>query len=407
MSVLAASATVGIAPAAGHARAEWIDALRGFALLGIAVYNIQVFSGFVFRGLMPDVAPLLSSWDAGLDHVAHVLVQGKFYSLFSLLFGAGMALQWSAFREQGIAPAPVLRRRLAWLLAIGLAHALLVWFGDILTTYAVLGLLLLPALRLSQRALLALALLMLASPLLIYLVFLAIGMGNPLGGRPGSGAESGLLTRVVDALRGGGWWDVVQAQAVLYPGGWLRRAVQLSLPRIVGMMLLGAWLVRAGMAADPRTRARELRATVALAVVVALPANIVVAWLGGTGALLPATPRGLLVAGLSTLGIPLLALGYAAAFALAWRPRTGSLFVAAGRTALTHYLGQSVLAVALFYGYGAGLFGRLGYGPAIVIALAVWLSLALAGRAWLRHHAQGPVEALWRALTHGRRPVSV
>lgn len=390
----------GPAPTATAERSEWVDALRGFALLGIVLYNIQVFCGFVFRGLMPELQPIGAALDPALDFVAHVLIQGKFYSLFSFLFGLGLALQLQRASERGGSGVPLLRRRLGWLFAIGLAHALLVWFGDILTVYAVFGFALLLFRNLSQRALLAWAVFFLALPVLVYPVFMAIGLGDPLAGDPSTPPSESLLGRALHAIVDGSYLDVIRAQFVFYPGGWIRRALQLALPRIFGMFLLGAWAVRIRLPAAGDVHRALLRRWLLWGIVLGLPLNIAFPMLGGNEILHPASPVGLLAVALSSLGMPLLCLAIVAAFALYWRtPRPRSLLVAAGRTGLSQYLGQSIACVLLFYGFGFGLFGRLGYGVALLIALAVYGLLALLARAWLRRHAQGPMEALWRWLT--------
>jgi uncharacterized protein len=396
----AVSARESSGAAVGHAhagRSEWIDALRGFALLGILLYNIEVFSGVAFRGLMPDLRPFGAGLDAGLEFLAHLLVQGKFYSLFSFLFGMGIALQLERMLVARV------RRRLGWLFAFGLAHALLVWFGDILTVYAVLGFGLLAFRHLSTRALLGWALAFLCSPVAFYVLFLVAGLGDPLAGDPATPPAQSIVGKAVHTIRTGSYAEVVQAQAVFYPGGWLRRAVQLQLPRIFGMFLLGMWAARIGLPRLGPGQQQLLRAWLGCAVAIGLPLSLALAVLGGNAALLPARGEGLVVVLLATASMPLLCLGYVAVFGLYWRhARSASLLVAAGRTPLSHYLGQSVLCVLLFYGYGAGWFGRLGYGPALLVAGAVFLLLAWAGRAWLARFGQGPMERLWRRLARGR-----
>jgi uncharacterized protein len=384
-------------------RSEWLDALRGFALLGILVYNMMTFSGYVFRQVMPPVEHAWSALDPALDYLVHALVEGKFYSLFSFLFGLGFALQMRRAEALGGAAVSALRRRLAWLLVFGLAHALLIWFGDILTVYAVFGfVLLLWFRRMSQRALLAWALSFLAMPVLVYLVFLAFHMSDPLGGpaTPGATGES-LLGKAVRAMATGSYVDVLQTNALFYPGGWLRRAVRLMLPRIFGMFLLGMWVCRIGLPVLRDAQRPMLHRWLLWGVLLGLPLNAAYAALGSGGALLPASTTGLLVIVSASLGIPLLCLAYVAAFALFWRrSRPDNLLVTAGRTALSQYLGQSIVCVTLFYGIGFGLFGQLSYGVALAIALAVYAVLAWLSRLWLRSHAQGPMEALWRRLSY-------
>ena len=410
-SSAAATATSGaFEPVAPTQRSEWLDALRGFALLGILLLNIQVFSGYAFRGLvsttpMPSAAYLL---DPFLDLVAHAAVQGKFYSLFSFLFGLGFALQLRRAPATDVQALPVVRRRMAWLFVFGLAHALLLWFGDILTVYAVFGFALLLFRNVSQRALLRWALFFLASPILAYLVFMAVGLGDPLAGDPSVPLAASPVGKAISAMTGGSYFDVVQNQLLFYPGGWLRRALHLALPRIFGMFLLGAWAARIGLPSARDAHAPMLRRWLLWGAVLGLPLNIGFAVLGGNEAMLPAGPTGLLAVVLASFGMPLLCLAYVAAFALYWRTsRPRSLLVAAGRTGLSHYLGQSVLGVLLFYGVGLGLFGRVSYAVALLIAVVMFLFLAWLGRLWLSRYRQGPMEALWRRLSYGRGDVTV
>jgi uncharacterized protein len=404
----------GFLPASAGERAEWLDALRGFALLGIVLINVQVFSGYVFRGPISTWMPVQHAWDSldpALDFAVHALVQGKFYSLFAFLFGLGFALQLRRAEAMGAQAMSMMHRRLAWLLVFGLAHALLVWFGDILTVYAVFGFALLWFRHLSQRALLRWALFFLASPVLIYMAFIAVGLGDPLAGDPATPPGESFIVKATRTIATGSYLDVVQTQWQFYPGGWIRRALRLALPRIFGMFLLGMWAARTGL---PLLREAQramllrcmLRRWLLWGVMLGLPLNIGFTALGGGEALLPASASGLLAVVMASLGMPLLCLACIAAFALYWSgSRPGSLLVAAGRTALSHYLGQSVLCVGVFYGYGFGFFGRVSYTVALPIAIAVFVLLALLGRAWLRRFPQGPMESLWRRLSY-RRPLS-
>ncbi len=400
------SAASSFVPLVPDQRAVWLDALRGFALLGIVLINVQAFSGYVFRGMSLDFMPahvVGEALDPALDFIVHVLVQGKFYSLFSFLFGLGFALQLRRAEKMGALAMPVMRRRMGWLLVFGLAHALLIWFGDILTVYAVFGFALLWFRTLSQRALLAWAMFFLASPVLIYLIFMAVGLSDPLAGDPSTPPDRSFVGKAVRTIATGNYAEVVQAQSWFYPGGWVRRAIRLALPRIFGMFLLGMWAARIGLPLLRESHRPLLRRWLLWGALLGLPLNIAFSALGGGEALLPASANGLLAIVLASLGMPLLCLAYVAAFALYWRGRNPrSLLVAAGRTALSHYIGQSVLCVSVFYGYGLGLFGQVSYAVAVPIAIAVFLLLAVSGRAWLQWFPQGPMEALWRRLSYRR-----
>ncbi|RYE03364.1 MAG: DUF418 domain-containing protein, partial [Sphingomonadales bacterium] len=129
------------APVSATERMDLLDGLRGFALLGILLANIDYWSGWLF--LTPDqAAALAGGTQAHVQHVLHkLLIDGKFYTIFSLLFGLGFTLQLSRLEKRGADGVAIFRRRLLALLAIGLVHLWLIWDGDILTLYALLGLL--------------------------------------------------------------------------------------------------------------------------------------------------------------------------------------------------------------------------------------------------------------------------
>ena len=228
---------------------------------------------------------------------------------------------------------------------------------------------------------------------------------------PVAAPEGGArFAAIIDAYAHGSYGDVVQSNATIYVFAWIRRIYRFQLLRIFGMFLLGAWAGRIGLPMAREALRPLLRRWLIVGIAIGLPMNLAFAALGGNDALLPASAKGLLSITLGSLGIPLLSLALFAAFALYWRKRRGSgnLFVASGRMALTHYLGQSLVCVTLFYGIGFGLFQQVSYGVGLLMVLAVYLTLALVCRAWLKFHAQGPMEMLWRRLAYGRqRPADV
>jgi uncharacterized protein len=376
-------------------RAEWVDALRGFALLGILLYNIEVLSGLAFSAFTPEIKPFGTALDPAIEFLGHWLIQGKFYSLFSFLFGMGIALQLLNAPTSGRR----VSRRLTWLLIFGLLHAILLWFGDILTVYALLGFALLLAWRISTRALLISGVALLASPIPLYLMFMLLGVRDPLAGDPSVPPEKSFIFNAVRTMISGSYADVVQTNAWIYPGGWVRRASQLSLPRILGMFLLGAWAVRIGLPRLGESQETLLRAWLGCGVAFGLPLSLALAIAGGNQLMFPVSLHGLFIVVLSTISMPILCLGYVAAFGLYWRTAPHSLLVSAGRTSLSHYLAQSLVCVLLFYGYGLGLFGRIGYGPALLVSIGIFIALSAIARLWLRRFERGPVEMLWFRLS--------
>src|SRR5215210_5688277 len=134
-------ATSEIGPVSSRERIEILDVLRGLAVCGILIGNVQWFSGYGF--MPPTLEAQTPIYDQVTRFLVHFFVEGKFYSIFSFLFGVGFALQIARAEERGDANASVFKRRLFWLLVIGLLHAYLLWYGDILSVYALMGFVLL------------------------------------------------------------------------------------------------------------------------------------------------------------------------------------------------------------------------------------------------------------------------
>lgn len=399
------------APIASSERLEVLDALRGLAILGILLLNISGFSGIEFMS----PAQKASVWGAEYEQPARVFVNwfvhGKFYALFSFLFGVGFAvfLQRTGSRDGG--SARLLKRRLLGLLLIGLVHSILIWFGDILVLYAMFGFLLLAFRNRSDRTLLRWVVALLLCPIVIY------GAGAiavaAMGTTPGSGANSGMgalppfLVYAIQQFDAGGYRQIVEGNLLFTAAGWVRRIILFMLPRIFGMFLLGYLLGRRGFFRDLEAQKPLLHHVFRVGLGVGLPASAGYAWLMERAIYLPPTPLGWVMTTLESIGTPLLSLGYTAGITLLWL-RPGSQRVLAwlapvGRMALTNYLLQSLVCVAIFYGIGFDLWMRVGLAPALGISLAIFAVQIVLSRFWLAQFAFGPVEWLWRQFTYGKR----
>lgn len=403
-----------MAPVAPHERIAAMDVLRGFALLGILLMNIEGMAG-PLMGALTGIDPVLHGADRVADALIYVFVQGKFYPLFSMLFGMGFAVMLMRAEAREVPFFGVYLRRVLALLAIGLAHALLLWSGDVLVTYALVGFVLLlffrrtPVSRLPKWGVFM---------LLLFPAFLALGglTGSMEAARPGSVPGFGASM----AAQAQGMADLIEAQRQAYGGGSFaeatgQRAADLDImlgllpmfgSQVLGLFLVGAWFVRSGAIADPAGHAATFR-RLRLA---ALPLGL--AMVLGSVALVPAVDFGrmdLTVAAANTLfmlGGVLMSLGY-----LAWIVRgvtAGKAWLAAlapaGRMALSNYLAQSLVMTTLFFGYGLGYFDQLprAWQPLLVFA---FFALQVAwSRAWLARFRMGPMEWLWRAATYGRLP---
>jgi uncharacterized protein len=392
-------------PLAEQERIHLLDVLRGVAIFGILLANVMIFSGYQF--LSPAQAAALPG--AAIDRVSqflvHALVYGKFYSLFSLLFGIGVAVQMERAAARGAAFVPRFRRRLWALLGIGLAHALLLWSGDILTVYALMGFVMLLFLRLGDRALLGWAVGLLALPVAAYVVMIAAAVPDPFAGLEGGEGPS-MLERVGAAFLAGDYASMLWGNTVLLVGRWVDLFITLRFPRVLGMFLLGFWLARRGVFRRAEAHLPLFRRWAWVGLLVALPANLVLAAMMQRVPYLPATWTGLVEVAAYALGVPLLCLGYVGALALVHRGRAGGVlapFAAVGKMALTNYLLQSAVCVAIFYGVGLGLYGSTGLTTALLIALVVFAFQVPLSALWLERFHYGPVEWVWRQATYGRR----
>ena len=377
-----------------------LDALRGVAVLGILVINVRVFSMPETTLLNPTVYGDFSGVNYWAWLVGHVFAELKFITVFSALFGAGIVLFIESKNRKG---QPALRlhyRRTAWLILIGLGHAYLLWYGDILVAYGVCGLALVFAHDWEPRTQAGLGLLfLLVTPALE--VFAGLTVGGEAIASQWAPAEAMLRAEV--ATYRSGWIEqldhrvptAIDRQTTGFLGG--------TFWRVGGTVLLGMALYKWGVLTGERSTRlyRRLVAggVVGVATVLAgvwyIEAN---EWSAGAA---------LFWRQFNYVGSLLVAGGYVGLVTLyaRWRPDgpVTRAFAAVGRTAFTNYLLQSVVATTVFYGHGLGLFGAVSRAEALGMVVAFWAIEILVSVAWLRRYRFGPVEWVWRTLTYGER----
>ncbi|HEU4405587.1 MAG TPA: DUF418 domain-containing protein [Polyangiaceae bacterium] len=398
-----------LGPVAPEERLLSLDVLRAVALLGILSVNIV----FIAHS-MPRVGDPLANFSAWYDRLAGglvaMLVSGKANSLFTFAFGVGFAVQMRRLEAGGPGAARTYLRRLAALFAFGAAHALLVWDGDILHTYALLGLVLLAVRRVSRRGLAALvvATALVPEALGAYRAATADAQGRAEEREARAARVAQLQAEGAAAYGAGSYADVVrhrtQALAEDYGREPHRRAS--SYLSLLTTMLLGLFVGRERLLERAAELRRGWRRAAALCALVGLVSGALFAVLVMSGGKSP-PPLLDMATGLAyRISRPTLMLAYAAVVVLAclsprWGPSLARL-APAGRMALTNYLMQSAVCTSLFYAYGAGLYGRVGIVALQGIALALWATQIALSTAWLRRFRQGPAEWLWRTLTYGR-----
>lgn len=384
-SAVPAATASALAPAD---RVEPIDVVRGMALFGVLIVNlITEFRVSIFlQFLRPPLAQ--GSADRLVERIVTLGFESKAFCLFSLLFGVGLAIQFERLSRQGH-PIYWLFRRLAVLLALALIHLLFIWNGDILTEYAVAGLIVLPFLLLDSPALLIAALAMLAihavGPTLLY------SIPWPDEGTLQQHVASAHQVYATGTLLAIWRFSVHELPLV----GLLHLFV---LPRTVGLFLLGAYLWRTGVL----RRLDEFKRQWIAAAVVATAAGAALMALDLNGLL---APLGVFQTFLMNLAPVVLALGYGAGIlAMTQFPaaaRRLGAFAPIGRMAFTNYLMQSVVFGFIFFSWGLGLFGQMQPMAALALGVAVFALQMLFSTWWLKRYRYGPVEWLWRTLMYG------
>jgi uncharacterized protein len=363
------------------------DQLRGFALLGIIVVNMP-FLAVSNVGIWE--LELSSSSDQVVAFLIVTLAQGKFYLLFAFLFGYSLTLILKSRSPDGVSR---YLRRLVGLALLGAGHAHMFFIGDILMSYALLGLVLFLFIGRSTRTvLIASAISFLLGLALLALVFFeTLSTANTAGGfisNPG----------VLDQALRGSFLESVVGRANALPEALVVQLVINWFPAL-SMFLLGLAAGRAGLLSDPARYTRLWRSCVLVGVLVGLPAGIASAWL----AIVPEDPNG--VYGIAGVAVgfalaPALSAGYVGAIALLSHRRFMSYTEPAGRMSLTGYLGESILLAAIFCGWGFGLFGELTLTQALMVALGVWVALEIFAKQWLRWFAYGPFEWVLRSWSN-------
>lgn len=384
-------------------RLEHLDLLRGVAILGILLVNIQSFALPIAEFYQPGLILEFSGSDRWVQALVKIFAEWKFLALLSLMFGAGIWL-FSARLEARGAPAGKLHyRRCRWLLLFGLLHAYLFWYGDILFTYAVCAMLAWPLRHKSIKTQLVLASAGLLICALLYWLTLEglyrdLGQEQIFAAMPEFSPEG--ARQQIEQMRAG-WlqqmplraeWAFTSQFEILFFGF-----------RVVALMLLGMVLMRTGWL-NP---AASIPTIWPWACFILGLASAVFGYLQSQAS------ENLAAKLMVDFHYPywssiLLALAYARGFVLWCRSNVGQALqrrlTAVGRTALSCYLLQTLIGTSLFYGHGLGLYAQLDRTQLLFIVLAIWVLLLWLAPLWLRHFYYGPVEWLWRGLTYRHWP---
>ncbi len=392
--------TTAFQPVATSERIATLDVLRGFALFGILLMNMEAFSGpmdMSFTG----VDPHWQGWDYWADAFVYVFVQGKFFTLFSLLFGAGFAVMAQRAAIAGRDFTRFYLRRSLGLLVIGVLHGLLLWSGDILVAYALLSFVLL-AFREAPRSWLP------ALGTMAYLgaavLMLMLGALMQLVPADAASAQAAAAAKAIEAQRQAyGHGSYLQAVAQRLRDVFASLGALLVVgPQVLGMFLIGAWFARSGAIAEPGRYPRLWAGLRWLLLPIGLAVMLLSTWVLPYNAPGQFNMRSAGAYALTAVAGLMMCLGY-----LAWGVRWSrhlQWLAPAGRMALSNYLGQSLVCTLVFYGYGLGWFEQVGRASQLLFAVVLFAMQVLLSQLWLRRFQYGPVEWLWRAFTYLQLP---
>ena len=406
-----AQATALAGPVTSTERIQTLDVLRGFALFGILLVNMAIFANPVQYAMLPPTES--SALDRAATWLVRFLAEGKFFSLFSFLFGLGFTIQMARAEAKGQRFIPRYLRRAAVLLLIGLVHGIFIWVGDILTYYAILGVLLLFFRHMKIKWVWTWVVVLSLLPSLLSLLG-SISWQMGMAGNPELVEQTileqeqmfkGMIAQAYQVYANGSFVEITQQRVSDLVFMWL---ISLFIaPTIFAMFLLGSIFGRKGYLHNAAEHTTLFRRLLLWGGPVGLIGNAIYASLIAAGSRTELTWGTTLATFGQAIGAPALMLAYMSAITLGmlnptWQPRL-QVLAPVGRMALTNYLLQSLICTTIFYGYGFGLFGKMGAAAGIVLTVVIYALQIPWSHWWLARFQFGPVEWLWRTLTYGRR----
>lgn len=399
--------TNGLSPIKSSERFVILDALRGFALLGIVIANFPEFSLYTFMSAEDTALLPFSAADRYVRYLLYFFIDGKFYTIFSLLFGIGFSIILENVAKRGGSAMRIFYRRMIVLAFIGALHLMFIWSGDILLLYALLGMLLPFFRKLSDRILLTVASVLLFVPIVID--FLCEATQTDLSA-PVVQMQQMFCARFGITDDNFAYWlrDASSYKEVfqfLIQGALVRIQEFIDGNRyfkVLGLFIIGFIIGRQHLYARIEEKRMWLKKVFGAGILAGVPVSVLYAY-----SAMNSHPWGLAVHSLLYFfGVYPMAFAYISGICLLLLKNPDLTvfhrFVAPGRMALTNYIGQSVIGILLFYGIGLGLGAGIGLGLVVLIAAGVWILQAIISRVWLHNCQFGILEWIWRMLTYDK-----
>lgn len=406
-----------LAPVRQAERETFMDVLRGFAILGIFIANLG--SGFSWYDESAKLSGpmLLPAWDHKMAFLHHMFIEGKFYSIFSLLFGWGIALQIKRGLAKGIDAVPTVRRRLLFMLLLGFIH-LMIWPGDIVFFYALLGFLLLPLRKFSNKTLLITGTVLVLCPMLLYwlkMKFPELNYPAEKLRELGNWADIKLNPQLKDIkseaeymefLKTATWWDVLKGNMAgfFYRYGYLFFVSRIF--KVLGIFLIGYVIGRSDFYKNILQNKKIIYTVIIAGLLIGLPANYFLAqqMQDHSNDYYELKQNGLYQTIFYALGVAPLAMAYVGLFMVSFQSVTGkkilSVLAPVGKMAFSNYIMQSLIGNFVFLSPGLGYMGQIGPVYYTVFGIGVFIIQIILSTIWLKCFNYGPLEWLWRSATY-------
>lgn len=400
--------TDNVGPIRSGERYILLDALRGLALFGICLANFPEFSLYTFLEEKAATGMPTAGIDRIVRYLQYIFIDGKFYTLFSILFGIGFSIIISNAMRKQVNGFAIFYRRMVILLLIGFLHLMFLWSGDILMLYALLGLFLPFYRNVSNMRLLTASAFFLLLPIVIDTILGITGV-NPSAAVVS--AQQYFCARYGITDDNFAYWlrdanNYPDVFKFLIQGALVRVQEFIDGNRafkVMGLFLLGFYIGRTRLYARLYENKMLLKKITMWGFLIGLPVSLIYAW-----SAMNAHPWGIAMHTLLyTISVFPMGLAYIAAFSLYYIKkkdhRIFRLLAAPGRMALTNYIGQSVCGMIIFYGIGFGFGADTGLIYVLLTATVVYLFQIVFSHIWLHYFQFGPLEWIWRMLTYGKK----
>ena len=398
------------APVHNTEREKLMDILRGFAILGIFIANLRFMSFYDERNI---VGAYHYNIDSKVSFLHAMFIEGKFYSIFSLLFGWGIALQLQRFREKGILTTALIKRRLWGMLLFGFMHLLILWTGDIVAFYAMLGFALLLFRNMEDKKLLLWGSILVLSPIVIYFLKMKFLWLNAPAGFLFD--MNGKIEQAFNGVNGGRDGSGV-AQTSTWLSIWKQNLAGIfgrygylffvsRISKVLGMFLIGFWLGKNANYKKLLANSNLLKKIALAGFIIGLPMNYMLArYMQHEDDYFQLKMNGFYQTLVYALGVAPLALAYAATIAMVYKAIIGrkilSVLQPVGKMAFSNYIMHSLIGILTFYGVGLGYGGQVGPAAWTVYALLVFMFQIIFSTIWLSYFNYGPLEWVWRSMTY-------